>query len=88
MKGDVDIEKAKSKEMAGFTYILKKDLKNALERFQEAEYAYPSYHNVYEIGKLLRRQNDNPDWKAIYKEIVSKYSWGVPKDIIEELKKN
>lgn len=87
MKGDVNLEKAKAKESAGFNYLLKRDLKNALASFQEAENAYPSYHNVYELSKLLRRQNENPDWKAIYREIATQYRWGMSAEMIEQFKK-
>jgi hypothetical protein len=89
-QGDINVEKAIDLERSGFNALMKKDLETALLSFEEANKEYPTYHNVYDIAKILRKhkKSGNIDWDEIYKEIYPSKSWGMPEDVKEFLKEN
>ena len=62
----------------------------AIEAFEDTEIIYPTFHQVYEIGRLLRGNRsklDIPDERRkVFLEIVEKYSWEAPRDLLLELK--
>ena len=81
---------AKEKEREGFQNLLDGDYDNAIAAFQAAENAYNSYHNVYEIARLLRQNksqmNDPAKKKEIFQKIVKDYSYGAPPDLLQQVK--
>jgi hypothetical protein len=87
---------AKKYETSGFQNLVKDRFKQSLENFENAYKAYPEYHNVEEISKLLRKNieklNDSsrrdPAKINIYRQILESYSWGVPDDIKEAMQRS
>lgn len=84
-------KRATQKEREGFEYLLAGEYDRAVEAFEDTEIIYPAFHQVYEIGRLLRGNRsklDIPDERRkIFLEIVEKYSWEAPRDLLLELKK-
>jgi len=82
---------AKRWEYLGFNNLVEKEIDNAIEAFTESEKLWPNYHNVSEIRLLLvekreiLKAKDSPEWRALYNEILEKYSWGMPSDIRQKL---
>jgi hypothetical protein len=76
---------AKQKEREGFEKLISGDYAGAADAFKAAEKAFPSYHNVYELSKILnenRAQMDTPAKKQeVFSTIVKKYSYGAPPDL-------
>ena len=91
-----DAKTAGDWEREGFNQIVAKDVDAAVEAFSRAEKLQPNYHNVSEIRKLLTvnrdaiaeaaRRGDTGPWTRIYLELLTKYSWGMPKDIESSLR--
>ena len=71
-------------EKQGFEALLDRNYDIAQQVIAEAVRIWPDYHNVAEIGRLLRanrdrlKAGDDAAWKEIYSVIVGKYAWGVP----------
>ncbi len=86
---------AKDWELKGFDFILAKDVERAIKAFANAEAAWPEYHNVAEIKKLLTREEgrlakaakdgDNNPWRELYQTLLAKYSWGMPLEVRNKL---
>jgi hypothetical protein len=82
---------AKGWERLGFGYLIDKNVQAATEAFSEAQKIWPDYHNVSEIRSLLVRrqdalkQRDAAAWENVYREILEKYSWGMPLDVREKM---
>lgn len=75
-------------ETLGFQELINKNLSLAQEYFNNAYEAYPTYHNVDEINKLIKDKKKVNNWgKEIYCPIVNKYYWGMPNEIKIEMKK-
>lgn len=61
--------------------------RRAERRTGEARRIWPEYHNVAEIGRALRKREDrlrdpeSPGWQQLYREIITRYSWGLPEDL-------
>lgn len=81
----LNINKAKEAEKQGFQYLIAKDFGRAIESFEQANTNYPDYHNCYEIAKYLKA-NSGRDVKEIYKTILTKYSWGMPTDVRDQMR--
>jgi len=83
---------ARDWELNGFEALLAKDVDAAISAFSQAETLSPTYHNVAEIHRLLAdkrellKAKDAAQWKAIYKPIAGRYSWGIPAEILSRLK--
>lgn len=78
---------AVEKEREGFEALLADDIERAIDAFEAAESAYPEFHQVYEIGRSLRRHRADPDARRkVMREIVDSYSWKAPSDLLEEIK--
>lgn len=79
---------AEGKEREGFQNLLAGNYDGAIQAFEAAEKAYPSYHSVYEIGRLLksrRSELDDPVKRGeILNEIASSYM--VPSDLRQKMK--
>jgi hypothetical protein len=79
-------------EKRGFSSLLAHNFNDAYADFEEAAKLFPDLHNVKEIRDLLRAQksqlqtNDAAAWRALFSTIVSKYSWGIPPDVLAQMK--
>ncbi len=88
----------KENEINGFRAILEGDLENARRLFEVAYNAYPTYHNVDEIYRRVLTQDRVKAYtigssnekqliqREIMQEIVTNYSWGMPEDLLNEMK--
>jgi len=82
---------ARELERQGFELLLERDLEGAQAAFAEAERLWPEYHNVAEISRLLRRKalesprGESLDWSDLYRTILTRYSWGMPRDAREAM---
>ena len=78
---------AAAAERRGFEALIARDYAAALAAFDEARRIWPEYHNVAEIGRALRNRSDeladpaSPAWPQLYREILTRYSWGLPDDL-------
>lgn len=77
---DPETAPAPEAERAGFAALVQQDHATALAAFRRAEEAWPEYHNVAEIRRLLERVQPASDaeWRALYRTILTDYSWGMP----------
>jgi hypothetical protein len=79
--------RAAAAERRGFEALIRHDVSAAIAAFDEARSIWPEYHNVAEIGRVLRQQRDrladpeSPAWQQLYREILTRYSWGLPEDL-------
>jgi hypothetical protein len=84
--------RAAAAERRGFEALIDRDVAAAIAAFDEARGIWPEYHNVAEIGRTLRRQQEaladpgSAAWPRLYREILTRYSWGVPEDLRAELR--
>jgi hypothetical protein len=82
---------ASEEERKGFQALIDGNYDQAIAAFKAAENAYPGYHQVYEIARLIsaRRQdlNDPSKRKAVLQQIVVYFSWEAPADLLDQLKK-
>ncbi len=82
---------AAEKQRQGFELILAGRYDDAIQAFQEAEAAYPTYGSAYEIGRLLSRNraalDDPAQRRAVLRRIVDEYAWGAPEDLLTELRR-
>jgi hypothetical protein len=78
---------AAAAERRGFEALVRHDVAAALAAFDEARGIWPEYHNVAELGRALRNRQDrladpaSEAWTQLYREILTRYSWGLPDDI-------
>ena len=78
---------AAAAERRGFEALIDHDIERAIQAFDEARSIWPEYHNVAEIGRALRKREDKlrdpdgPGWQQLYREIITRYSWGLPEDL-------
>ena len=81
---------ASQKEREGFENLVAGKYDDAIKSFQASEDAYNSYHQVFELSKLLRSRrqdvNDENKRREIFQLIVDKYSYGAPPDLLNQLK--
>ncbi len=86
-------ESAGRLEAEAFQYLFDREVDMAIETFQQCEDAYPKYHNVYEIGRLLKgnkkelSDKNSAKWREVYDKILKDYSWGLSGEIKERLKR-
>ncbi len=87
----INSEAASKFEAQGFTYLLAGEFDKAIEAFDKSENSYPTYHQVYEISRLLRKERanlDNPEKrKQIFQQIVNEMPYGAPPEMLDQLKK-
>lgn len=83
---------AAAAERRGFEALIDHDIQAAIAAFDRARGIWPEYHNVAEIGRLLRRleaalADPNSDaWPRLYREILTRHSWGLPEDLRTEIR--
>ena len=84
--------RAAAAERRGFEALIDHDVRAAIAAFGEARDIWPEYHNVAEISRALTRRRDklddpdSPAWPQLYREILTRYSWGLPEDIRTEIR--
>lgn len=90
--GATRLQRVSELERRGFVALLDRDVETASRSFSEAFEAWPDYHNVSEIRKLLNKnRSDLADpqsmvWKEIYRTILTDLSWGMPADLRPEFR--
>ena len=78
-------------EERGFQALLARDINGLIHALTESEKIRPDLHNVYEIRRLLLKYQeslqdpDSDDWTIVYKDILSKYSWGLPSNYKQQM---
>lgn len=81
---------AQAKEREGFQALISGNYDVAIAAFQESENIYPSYHNVYELARILRKNkaqmNDPVKKKEVFQTISNQYSYGAPPDSWAQVK--
>jgi hypothetical protein len=88
---------AANSEARGFNALLRMDLDGAVDAFSEAEEAWPEYHNVAEIHRLLVTIREEAGaasnetgteqlWKELYTTLLTSYSWGMSADIRQRMR--
>lgn len=83
---------AAAAERRGFEALIDRDVAAAIAAFDAARGIWPEYHNVAEIGRTLRRQQEaladpgSAAWPRLYREILTRYSWGLPEDLRTEIR--
>jgi len=91
LKPTIDKKAALKFEAQGFTYLLAGEFDKAITAFDKAETSYPSFHQVYEISRLLRKERDSLDdpekRRQVYRQIVNDMNYKAPKELIDKLKK-
>lgn len=96
-QADVEAEGSRASRVAaaerrGFEALIDHDVEAAIAAFDEARSIWPEYHNVAEIGRVLRRQQEaltdpgSAAWPRLYREILTRYSWGLPEDLRSEIR--
>lgn len=84
------LERASQQEREGFEHLLAGRYDAAIESFERAETIYPSFHSVYEISRLLRRERiqlDDPAGRSrVLLQIADNFSWGAPDDLLKKLR--
>ena len=86
-----DSNSAQSWEERGFSYLLSRDVENAITAFRNSENALNAYHQVYEIARYLNENrsklaDSNAEfWKTAIRKITTDFSWGMPTDIKNRL---
>ena len=82
-------KKALKYEREGYINLLSSRYDKAIKSFENSERIYPTFHQVYEISRLLKKnRNKLPQQKKrIFNEILDNYSWGAPSDLLEEMRK-
>ncbi len=77
-------------EKDGFNALINNQFTIALDKFMKAEKASPSFHMAYEISRLLKSEKANLENPAIQrkikKQIIDKYSWRAPVDLLKKLR--
>lgn len=80
---------AQAHEAAAFKALILGDYATALGEFEETERVYPTFHQAYEISRLLRRNvnsmNDPDVRKSVLKQIATDLSYGAPPDYLAKL---
>ena len=85
-------QQAAAAERRGFEALLERDVTAAIAAFDEARRIWPDYHNVAELGRALRNRRDDladsasREWTQLYREILTRYSWGMPDDLRSALR--
>jgi len=86
-----DFKAAAKFETQGFTHLLAGELDQAITAFTNAEVNATSYHQVYEIARLLHKERANLDdpekRRQVYQQIVNDMSYGAPPEMLEQLRK-
>ena len=81
---------AAKREREGFSALLEGDVERSIIAFETAERAFPGFHQVYEISRLLRQHRDDFDDSTVRRDVLStivgSLSWKAPDDLLEEIR--
>jgi hypothetical protein len=76
-------------EESGFQALIARDFLKAEQEFEAAEKVYPTYHQVYEIARLIRANKSTlkqiETQNKIFKTIVNELSYGASGQFIQQL---
>lgn len=76
-------------EAAAFEALIGSDYQKALSEFEATDRVYPTFHQAYEIARLLRQNlstmNDSNFRKSVFRRIVTEFSYGAPPKYIEKI---
>jgi hypothetical protein len=84
-------QNAKNLERTAFEHLFDRRIDQVIEALNAAERAYPGFHSVYDINRLLKaeretlRDPNSPKWKEVYARILKDYPWKLSDEIIERL---
>lgn len=80
---NINLDLVRQTEKEGFEAILNNDLNIAIQKFQEVEKLYPTYHQAYELSIYLKKikNEDKKIDKEVKNQILKNYSWGMPEEI-------
>ncbi|MGY0615302.1 hypothetical protein [Vibrio sp. FJH11] len=77
-------------EARAFNALVNGDFANAIKYLDLAEEEYPSFHQVYEIKKLLQKNianmHDENTKAAVLKKIAYEFSWKAPQPQLDQLR--
>ena len=84
---------AAQKEREGFEKLNNGKVDEAIQAFEGAEAAYPSFHQAYEISRLLKEKRTalkdpvtGPETQQqVKRQIADKLSWGAPRSAIQQM---
>ncbi|GMQ24729.1 hypothetical protein Aoki45_14110 [Algoriphagus sp. oki45] len=82
---------AKNLERTAFEFLFDRKIDRVIETLEAAERAYPGFHSVYDINRMLKAEReslqdpDSPKWKEVYSRILKEYPWRLSDEIIERL---
>ncbi|MGA8853355.1 MAG: hypothetical protein WB492_04180 [Christiangramia sp.] len=85
-------EQAAKLEQEALSFLLDKDIDQAIEALEECEEIFPGYHSVYEVLRLLKKDREtlsdknSPLWQEVYKQILENFSWRLPESIKKRLR--
>ncbi|OPX95052.1 MAG: hypothetical protein A4E58_02338 [Syntrophorhabdus sp. PtaB.Bin006] len=83
------LRSASSHEAAAFEALIAGDYQKALSEFEAAESVYPTFHQAYEISRLLRQNlntmGESKNKKDVLKKIIAQYSYGAPSQYLQKL---
>lgn len=86
-----NFESALEWQTKGFSFLISKDIDNAIHAFSSSENAYNGFGMVYEIHRYLRANREklldkeSTEWKTAYAKIASDFSWKMPPEVKSSL---
>jgi hypothetical protein len=76
-------------EQEAFEALIAGDYPKAMSEFEATDQVYPTFHQAYEISRLLRQNldamRDPVKRKAVFRQIVADYNYGAPVEYIRKL---
>ncbi|OPY77669.1 MAG: hypothetical protein A4E65_02651 [Syntrophorhabdus sp. PtaU1.Bin153] len=83
------LRSALAHESAGFEALIAGDYQKALSEFETTESVYPTFHQAYEIARLLRQNlramSEAKSRKDVFRKIVTEYNYGAPPKYLQKL---
>lgn len=81
---------AREKEREGFMALIDGKFDAAGKAFQASEDAVNGYHYAYELARLVRKRradlDDPAKRKDVFREIVTRYTLGAPRELVDRLR--
>lgn len=83
------LSSALAHEAEAFDALIEGKYDKALSEFKATDLAYPTFHQAYEISRLLEKNlsemSDPEKRKVVFRRIVKDYSYGAPAKYIQKL---
>ena len=83
------LNSALAHEAEAFDALIEGKYKKALSDFKATDQVYPTFHQAYEISRLLEKNieemSDPEKRKVVFRKIVKDYSYGAPVKYIQKL---